>query len=278
MLFQSTLPAWGATKRRNGQRLCLPFQSTLPAWGATEDVKAMRFTAIFQSTLPAWGATFLSRYDNQIWQYFNPRSPHGERLCYSKRFIWCKHDFNPRSPHGERLCEDMRERQRSAYFNPRSPHGERLFSGATSQHATPFQSTLPAWGATPVTPSTPFVMQFQSTLPAWGATLTCSVHPLAGKDISIHAPRMGSDSAVLCLLASLRLYFNPRSPHGERPLTLSIQSSRKKVFQSTLPAWGATNTCEKYKTNKIFQSTLPAWGATAKTNNDSNPQCMFLLI
>ena len=35
MQFQSTLPAWGATKHRINYTIIVKFQSTLPAWGAT---------------------------------------------------------------------------------------------------------------------------------------------------------------------------------------------------------------------------------------------------
>ena len=58
-LFQSTLPAWGATIRQClGSSRCRIFQSTLPAWGATVDsTDRRRPIMIFQSTLPAWGAT-----------------------------------------------------------------------------------------------------------------------------------------------------------------------------------------------------------------------------
>ena len=79
---------------------------------------------------------------------------------------------------------------------------------------------------------------FQSTLPARGATL-----------------------AKLCRLRQCA-YFNPRSPHGERPLSkrgfypfndfnprsphgerpgLLMNNIRYKIFQSTLPARGATS-------------------------------------
>ena len=79
--------------------------------------------------------------------------------------------------------------------------------------------------------------QFQSTLPARGATLfralrrahiVISIHaPRTGSDrvdrggvvrgeISIHAPRTGSDDPVLSGRAPVLIYFNPRSPHGER--------------------------------------------------------------
>ncbi len=55
---------------------------------------------------------------------------------------------------------------------------------------------------------------FQSTPPAWGATpgdnFPASVH-----NVSIHAPRMGSDR-VGAAWAFPRGCFNPRPPHGER--------------------------------------------------------------
>ena len=78
----------------------------------------------FQSTLPAWGATISIIKKDNIFLYFNPRSPHGERqhmtLADLKTFLFqstlpawgatvklnarlfAGYDFNPRSPHGER--------------------------------------------------------------------------------------------------------------------------------------------------------------------------------
>ena len=77
---------------------------------------------------------------------------------------------------------------------------------------------------------------FQSTLPARGATWVedffqasnnISIHaPRTGSDdvlqglipnggISIHAPRTGSDMVGMSLGSAVR-HFNPRSPHGER--------------------------------------------------------------
>ena len=80
--------------------------------------------------------------------------------------------------------------------------------------------------------------QFQSTLPARGATVT-EVDMQIILEISIHAPRTGSDTYKYAdLLEALQFqstlpargatavmeidcgrmgYFNPRSPHGERP-------------------------------------------------------------
>ena len=58
-------------------------------------------------------------------------------------------------------------------------------------------------------------MSFQSTLPARGAT---KFRPSAlRQEISIHAPRTGSDSRYRCLFRKAAHHFNPRSPHGERP-------------------------------------------------------------
>ena len=59
----------------------------------------------------------------------------------------------------------------------------------------------------------------------------------------------------------MQQYFNPRSPHGERPRARSL-SREYVLFQSTPPAWGATMTIAGIASNKLFQSTPPAWGAT----------------
>ena len=147
-----------------------------------------------------------------------------------------------------------------------------------------FQSTLPAWGATMGVWILNSAFGFQSTLPAWGATIF----------------RIGA--VTTCI------HFNPRSPHGERHSLLACQrmntgisihaprmgSDNKHshsncftcIFQSTLPAWGATLLIDttlfrkdnfnprsphgerphrpllSQRVHPIFQSTLPAWGAT----------------
>ena len=125
-------------------------------------------------------------------------------------------------------------------FNPRSPCGERLGRETNSP-----ESTL-----------------FQSTLPVWGATLTDVPSALA-VDISIHAPRVGSDQSSFTKRARER-NFNPRSPCGERPRR-TPKPCNKKLFQSTLPVWGATFLGTKCLRSRFrFQSTLPVWGATAR--------------
>ena len=170
-----------------------------------------------------------------------------------------------------------------ANFNPRSPHGERL---------QVYNSTFRCYCISIHAPRTGSDVAVQYLR---AQTLT----------ISIHAPRTGSDVG----LQSVRSWagnFNPRSPHGERPLLasqplrgrISIHAPRTGsdkgqaflriasiVFQSTLPARGATYVDEKtgqlatisihaprtgsdervavlLPNGEVFQSTLPARGAT----------------
>ena len=60
-------------------------------------------------------------------------------------------------------------------------------------------------------------------------------------DISIHAPRTGSDRRRR-RKSSMRGDFNPRSPHGERHCEY-LTKDLEMLFQSTLPARGATIDC-----------------------------------
>ena len=108
---------------------------------------------------------------------------------------------------------------------------------------------------------------FQSTLPARGATGKAGMED-AVNEISIHAPRTGSDvnrfghsprinafqstlpargaTHAMFLPHTGRHYFNPRSPHGERRPPPKKERRTKTIFQSTLPARGAT-CCPKSK-------------------------------
>ena len=61
------------------------FQSTLPARGATSAICFLPAGNLFQSTLPARGATRGTAAVRRRLIYFNPRSPHGERLKLSGR-------------------------------------------------------------------------------------------------------------------------------------------------------------------------------------------------
>ena len=101
--------------------------------------------------------------------------------------------------------------------------------------------------------------------------------------ISIHTPRVGRDARAASSLSAI-IYFNPHAPRGAR-LISALTSAYRFSFQSTRPAWGATNLIESLcfqiaisiHTPRVgrdvscslvpmqvflFQSTRPAWGAT----------------
>ena len=86
MAFQSTLPAWGATRRLQIYQSPLRFQSTLPAWGATaRDFKSPRDLVVISIHAPRMGSDNNGDYEPCVHAHFNPRSPHGERLFHDVR-------------------------------------------------------------------------------------------------------------------------------------------------------------------------------------------------
>ena len=189
--FQSTLPVWGATPRNAPFcRQCRQFQSTLPVWGATSRMGGYQPSAIFQSTLPVWGATRALRTGKAPNRNFNPRSPCGERHRYGVQLGHHGY-FNPRSPCGERpgLKKFF---GRGENFNPRSPCGERLVESDNMELEKHFNPRSPC-GERPLMLSIhSFHSVFQSTLPVWGATMP-EQDDQELRNISIHAPRVGSD-------------------------------------------------------------------------------------
>ena len=86
--------------------------------------------------------------------------------------------------------EEWNKRPLHTDFNPRSLHGERQCDKYISFRVKVFQSTLPAWGATPV------------------AFFSYSVFK-----ISIHAPRMGSDSTAKAYSSDRIKWSTLREPH-----------------------------------------------------------------
>ena len=214
--FQSTLPARGATSIQPAQKNGGLFQSTLPARGATwfscirglsttisihaprtgsDETfhSAGRSTAPFQSTLPARGATARFQIKTGFAPDFNPRSPHGERQPAA---LWHKHShrFQSTLPARGATVHRRCRREERRYFNPRSPHGERPATNRAPRH--------PDGNFNPRSPH--------------GERRGMSAALSAHQEISIHAPRTGSDLAAL-------------------PAPQTSES-----FQSTLPARGAT--------------------------------------
>ncbi len=129
--FQSTLPARGATRSPTPRgRLPPRFQSTLPARGATSRRTTPRAKRTFQSTLPARGATINPATMNGS-QGISIHAPRTGSDRNAEGFEWGVSYFNPRSPHGERLMNFAR-RVAEATFQPTLPA-----RGATAGGVTP---------------------------------------------------------------------------------------------------------------------------------------------
>ena len=214
------------------------FQSTLPAWGATLLYANDSHPLIISIHAPRMGSdTFAICYLHQLplISIHAPRmgsdnQQNGNKLLHR--------DFNPRSPHGERRRK-RRRGQRFFHFNPRSPHGERHSKYMRDVLDYLFQSTLPAWGATQQVYARCAGLLISIHAPRMGSDPLAEILNRTSGNISIHAPRMGSDESeqfgnirvfVISIHAprmgsdparsggiGLSRYFNPRSPHGERP-------------------------------------------------------------
>ena len=195
---------------------CKAFQSTLPARGATFGKRKEGTGEKISIHAPRTGSDVKRNTDHITPLYFNPRSPHGERLvaCEESQAVTIISihaprtgsdeammtgearvtDFNPRSPHGERLICVLCMFNFKRYFNPRSPHGERPCSARRCGLLRPISIHAPRTGSDGIC----IVFSFRQ----YGR-------------ISIHAPRTGSDNSPRHA-AVKSSNFNPRSPHGER--------------------------------------------------------------
>ena len=195
--------------------------------------------AAFQSTLPVWGATGAGswRY-HQAMDDFNPRSPCGERLAFTSLAI-ASDDFNQRSPCGERHDTISTREVSQMDFNPRSPCGERPVPQLLAEREAAISIHAPRGGSDDVPsklwalrtnfnprspcgerreiPDTqiPFWDNFNPRSPCGERRYLLRLLRLCGA-ISIHAPRVGSDTVLKRFDDALKPNFNPRSPCGER--------------------------------------------------------------
>ena len=101
------------------------FQSTLSVRRATTDLSLIVVTLLISIHALREESDLIFQWILNLLNYFNPRSPWGERLFIFLSTTKKSHNFNPRSPWGERLWYAVVILP-SFYFNPRSPWGERL--------------------------------------------------------------------------------------------------------------------------------------------------------
>ena len=280
--FQPTLPARGATPSiKAGTPDTILFQPTLPARGATgADGRPIRhdgisthaprtgsddFDTIFTVMMdisthaPRTGSDHLLRPDGQSHQisthaprtgsdapinpgrrfatYFNPRSPHGERRGGDASWPQSSPSFQPTLPARGATSTVRTLTSTSTHFNPRSPHGER--------HK--------------VTRSNPATELISTHAPRTGSDRRRQLPPHIRVHISTHAPRTGSDCRRIPA-PTRRRYFNPRSPHGERPPKTS-GGFEERQFQPTLPARGATFRFVTFHQHKRISTHAPRTGS-----------------
>ena len=247
------------------------FQSTLPARGATGKRDVIRRALEISIHAPRTGSDVNepSRRESEL--HFNPRSPHGERR---QRTVAARIGITFQSTLPARGATGA-----NADFLAKvviSIHAPRTASDSTAADAGrdghPFQSTLPARGATHEYAGRLYILPFQSTLPARGATSPTS-RKHAGRWISIHAPRTGSDRPcdpdVRIRQISIHAPRTGSDPHEftanrffhvisiHAPRTGSDRSppagcARREAFQSTLPARGATRSGASLPAHKRY--------------------------
>ena len=146
LAFQSTLPGWGATLATANGEISKAFQSTLPGWGATWIRDTSTTILLISIHAPRMGSDLTVRR-------LTPReciSIHAPRMG-SDQFHELSRLVVSISIHAPRMGSDycgITCTSRRAYFNPRSPDGERLMDDSMAGLYSPFQSTLPGWGAT----------------------------------------------------------------------------------------------------------------------------------
>ena len=169
------------------------FQSTRPVRGATaNDGDSNSIVHQFQSTHPMRGAT--------LFHYTTPMAD----IFQSTRPVWG-------ATGGLQVVHGV--------------HGISIHapSAGCDRDAIPaggsgnlFQSTRPAWGATFLLHRNPLPLPYFNPRAPCGARLGKSIRAEQDAIISIHAPRVGRDIAMLFEFLPTQ-YFNPRAPCGARP-------------------------------------------------------------
>ena len=164
---------------------------------------------------PREGSDSCSRKGCAHQDYFNPRSPRGERpFNHPRRINLSRFQSTLPARGATNPCQTAKHHQllfqstlpargatisrygctsKAINFNPRSPRGERLAREWAGNFSDKFQSTLPARGATSYTvKKLTDATNFNPRSPRGERPAQAPVKPLVAL-ISIHAPREGSD-------------------------------------------------------------------------------------
>ena len=109
----------------------------------------------------------------------------------------------------------------------------------------------------------PSATPFQSTLPGWGATLNLAlVHHV--ERISIHAPRVGSD-IIHDYAVHNRTRISIHAPRVGSDYAFQLRGFSYPSFQSTLPGWGATYSLRNASGSVVISIHAPRVGSDDRT-------------
>ena len=187
---------------------------------------------------PVWGATFAFPWICFDLQYFNPRSPWGERrfkrnLLSSTpiisihaprggsdpliKFLVKVLDISIHAPRGgSDVGCSVWKTQDCTDFNPRSPWGERQDGTEAEEQNADISIHAPRGGSDVILAAALAVASLISIHAPRGGSDYTKEYIDRCKEISIHAPRGGERRFYHCTAAGSQ-DFNPRSPWGERP-------------------------------------------------------------
>ena len=233
------------------------FNPHAPCGARRESSLSFLTKRIFQSTCPLRGTTGVEIFGKQEQGDFNPRAPCGARRCAAAP---CK------------IC--------ACYFNPRAPCGARLSIWGFCRLFRAFQSTCPLRGTTSTAKATASASTFQSTCPLRGTTRPLVSGGAGAGHFNPRAP-CGARRGVCVHCVRFARHFNPRAPCGARPpaekecvlhlISIHVPLAghdhriitlleKLRVFQSTCPLRGTTNTSVPGVEAGRFQSTCPLRG------------------
>ena len=182
---------------------------------------------------------------NDVFAYFNPRTPCGVRLDDAIGII-AAGSISIHAPLAGCDRQSDRRRAHAVNFNPRTPCGVRPFGRRSRGHNMNFNPRTPCGVRQDLARQRIYIFPFQSTHPLRGATER-AVRVRGRGHISIHAPLAGCDHGRI-RDPGAACHFNPRTPCGVRRLNICAAVCLL-TFQSTHPLRGAT-CCFSYRSRR----------------------------
>ena len=158
-------------------------------------------------------------------------------------------------------------------FNPRSPHGERHYSTHDKhQWSKRFQPTLPARGATSASAAKEDLQSISTHAPRTGSDRPFPASGGPGVGFQPTLPARGATVSIPPMCAHM-LYFNPRSPHGERR---HLNRVRLRLLISThAPRTGSDRYCDHRSRVSFYFNPRSPHGERRQDTRTAPAQCYF---